>query len=63
MTIAFIVMLAMALGRIRQNQPGLMRSLVKRGLSPRAKLGSRCLRRIPGETCIPMARRKADGGI
>ena len=29
-TIAFIVMLAMALGRIRQNQPSLMRSLVKR---------------------------------
>lgn len=29
-TIAFIVMLAMALGRIRQHQPGLLRSLVKR---------------------------------
>jgi hypothetical protein len=29
-SIAFIVMLAMALGRIRQNQPGLVRSLVRR---------------------------------
>ena len=30
MTIAFIVMLAMALGRIRQDQPDLKRSLVRR---------------------------------
>ena len=29
-SIAFIVMLAMALGRIRENQPGLLRSLVRR---------------------------------
>jgi hypothetical protein len=29
-TIAFIIMLALAPGRIRQNQPGQMRSRVKR---------------------------------